>query len=737
MPVLEPIAARIDGEIVLRDLPVPALERLRIKLSLPNPKYVKLKRFVGFTGSEPPRIECLIEMPDGSAHVPRGATSIIKAQLERYDLRPRMSEDARARGTALPHVAAGVLTLRDYQQAGIDKLVAAGQGLIVLPCVAGETEISLNRGGKGFTITIAEAFERSRSAVAKRGSTERGWDPTIPTFIRSKVGDRIKLNQVQEFLFKGYRATISLLFGNGSQLRCTPEHEILTERGFVPANALHIGDRVYFDGKRARGPRKPKAVYRRLSWYESHPFARMQRDARGRPGWTLEEHRAVAEADLNGLDLEEYRDLCRDGDIGGLKFIDPKRFHVHHRDENYKNNTPSNLEILKASTHRQLHCPGYENFLVGSPELTELTRVKRGIIEPVFDVVCVGPSHNFCANSIVVHNCGCGKTKLGVGAVFVLGVTTLVLVHTEDLADQWLSEFTKHGLRAGLVGGGVDERDRDVVVAIIDSLLPLLEADPAWGRSFGFVIVDEAHHAPAVTFQRVLRLLPAYYRLGLTATPNREDGLSNLVEWSFGETLLERTTREMIKLGFLMPCRIEIVSTGFVFEYDGPEKKRLAELEKAIAACEARNALIVATVVREAALGETCLVLVRTREHAHALADLIQARGIEARALTGKTAKKKRKATLNDLRAGDLPVMIATSLADEGLDLPRLSVIALGSPQRAKGATLQRLGRLLRLWEGKKPVLYDFVDDEVDTLASRAASRRRVYLDCGLIQPAA
>jgi superfamily II DNA or RNA helicase len=466
MPVLEPIAARIDGEIVLRELPVPALERLRLKLSLPNPKYVSLKRFVGFTGSEPAKIECLVEMPDGSIHVPRGVAPLIKSELGRYDLRPRMEDDARSRGSRFYQAPTNTPALRDYQQQGIDKLVAAGQGLIVLPC-------------------------------------------------------------------------------------------------------------------------------------------------------------------------------------------------------------------------------------------------------------------------------GTGKTKLGVGAVIALGVKALVLVHTEDLADQWLTELTKYGIDVGSIGGGTVERDADVVVAIIDSLLPLLESNPAWGRCFGFVVVDEAHHAPAVTFQRVLRLLPAYYRLGLTATPEREDGLSSLVDWSFGETLLERTTREMIKLGFLMPARIEIVSTGFVFEYDGPEKKRLAELEKAIAASEARNALIVQTVVREAALGETCLVLVRTREHARVLAELLVARGIEARALTGKTAKKKRKATLNDLRSGALPIMIATSLADEGLDLPRLSVIVLAAPQRAKGATLQRLGRLLRVWEGKKPVLYDFVDDEVDTLASRAASRRRVYLDCGLIQPAA
>jgi len=465
-PVLESARARIDGEIVFASLPPPALERLRLRLALPNPKYVALKRFHGFTGAEAETIECLVEMPDGSVHVPRGCIDLIKEQLGRCAMVPRLELDRRSHGERIYQGEAERFQLRDYQLEAIARLRAMAQGLVVLPC-------------------------------------------------------------------------------------------------------------------------------------------------------------------------------------------------------------------------------------------------------------------------------GCGKTKLGVGAVLAFGMTTLVLVHTSDLADQWLKELVRCGVRAGGVGDGKDDRFAEVVVGIIDSVLPLLEKDASWGARFGFVIVDEAHHAPASTFQRVLRLLPAYYRLGLTATPEREDGLTKLVEWSFGSVLLERSTREMIHLGHLMPAEIRIVSTGWQWSYDGPEKKRLATLEKDISEDLVRNALIADTVAGEARSGETCLVLVRTREHAKELAEMIGMRGVEARALTGRTARKKRKATVSDLRSGLLPVAVATSLADEGLDLPRLSVIALAAPARARGPTIQRLGRLLRLWEGKKPRLYDFVDDEVDTLASRAVARRKVYLEAGLIAPAA
>jgi len=456
----------MDGEIVIYDLPPKTLERLVLKLSLPNPKYAALKQFNRFVGTEPERIYTAIEMPDGSLHCPRGAVDLIRTEMFKDGLAIKNAEQARTDGSPITIQPRDFPSPRDYQQEGVDRVVEKLQGVIVLPC-------------------------------------------------------------------------------------------------------------------------------------------------------------------------------------------------------------------------------------------------------------------------------GTGKTKLGGYAIVKLKVTTLVLVHTTDLADQWVADLRSFGVDVGVVGDGKDERGRDVVVGIIDSILPMLEADPEWGKRFGFVIVDECHHTPADTFQRVLRLLPAKRRVGLTATPDREDSLTWLVGWSFGPVLLERNTAEMIKLGYLMPAKIEIISTGFTWEYDGPEKRRLITLEEDLANDLSRNAMIADRMTLEAKAGESCLLLARTRAHCKDLAEMLVARGVDAHALTGRTAKKKRKNTLANLRGGTIPVVVATSLADEGLDVPRLSCIGLASPQRARGTTIQRLGRLLRLWRGKKPKLIDWVDDDVATLANRASERRRVYRETGLLDPIA
>lgn len=461
------------------------------------------------------------------------------------------------------------------------------------------------------------------------------------------------------------------------------------------------------------------------------------------------ETRLDGEIVLERLPLPALERLKAKLSLANPEYVALKRFH----NSGFTGTVPERIECCIAMPDGAVHVPRGALSIVETqlaryalaPRITRDQRAHGERIRGSLDSLPFEPRDyqleavaklRAAGQGLVILPCGTGKSKLGVVAILEFSFTSLVLVHTADLADQWLAELAACGLSAGLVGDGMDFRDADVVVGIVDSVLPILERHPEWGRTFGLVLLDEAHHAPAYTFQRILRMLPAYYRLGLTATPDREDGLSSLIGWSFGDVLLERTTREMIHLGYLMPAEILIVSTGFTWTYDGPEKLRLHALETDLAEDLSRNALIADTIARDAKAGETCLVLVRTREHAKELAEMIGLRGVEARAVTGKTAKKKRKGSISDLREGRLPVVVATSLADEGLDLPRLSVIALAAPARAKGATVQRLGRLLRVWKGKKPRLYDFVDDEVDVLASRATARRKVYLEAGLLKPA-
>jgi len=152
----------------------------------------------------------------------------------------------------------------------------------------------------------------------------------------------------------------------------------------------------------------------------------------------------------------------------------------------------------------------------------------------------------------VVIPCGGGKTRVGMGAIAKLRTPTLILVHTLDLAEQWLGELKdKLGIEAGLFGDG-EERSAPVTVAVIQALV-------RWERSkldaflggFGLLILDEAHHVAASTFHSVVDRCPARYRLGLTATPEREDGLTALLDLFLGAPLVTVTHDELVAAGVL------------------------------------------------------------------------------------------------------------------------------------------------------------------------------------------
>lgn len=336
---------------------------------------------------------------------------------------------------------------------------------------------------------------------------------------------------------------------------------------------------------------------------------------------------------------------------------------------------------------------------------------------------------------LIVLPCGCGKTMLGVGTIAAVKRATLIIVHTQDLADQWLEVIKMRlGYDAGLIGGGRWEPDRQIVIGVDDSLLPYLEANPGWAYKFGLCIVDEAHHTPCKTFLRVLALVPAKYRLGLTATPDREDGQTPIMQWSFGPTLLERDTAVMIKLGYLMAAAIEFVETGWRFEWDGDvnDPKKIAEMEKSLSEDLLRNVGIADRVASEVREQQTVLVLANRREMVRELASMIEARGVRVKGVTSSTTKKRRREAIAAFKAREIDVLVATSLADEGLDVPHLSRVVLAFPQKARGATAQRLGRLLRLFD-KKPKLIDYVDSMVPTLERRAQERKRVFRKASLI----
>lgn len=360
------------------------------------------------------------------------------------------------------------------------------------------------------------------------------------------------------------------------------------------------------------------------------------------------------------------------------------------------------------------------------------------------------------SQGIITYPCGGGKTSTGIGCIAKVKQRTIVLVHTDDLLRQWVKAIKKTmGYDAGFVRGGKKPEWRDITLISIHKLRRMLEDDHNATveilSGYGLVILDESHHAPAKTFSHVLDYIPAYYRLGLTATPKREDGLTDLMYWAFGSTLSIRTVEQLVERNFLTLPELTAIRTGLQFEYTGDEKKKNEAVARAVYRSKERNQLIVQNAIKDMNDGLVTIIMTSRKNHAKLLAKELKAQGMEVPVLGGWSTQKVREETIERMRKGEEKLIVAMPIFDEGVDVPALGAIHLSFPERAGGRLEQRAGRIMRPFEGKMPRLYDYVDDQVragtrvfdddgkyvetkwsDILKNRWDARRRIYKKLGI-----
>jgi superfamily II DNA or RNA helicase len=328
---------------------------------------------------------------------------------------------------------------------------------------------------------------------------------------------------------------------------------------------------------------------------------------------------------------------------------------------------------------------------------------------------------------VVRAPCGAGKTVIGLASIAAVGRRALVLVHTLDLAKQWRSRLRSQlGVASvGMIGGGKDDREHPVVIATIQTLARWDWWDLlAFGKGFGAVVLDEAHHAPAATFTAVLSALPARFRLGLTATPEREDGLTALLWWSFGREVYGIDHATLLRSGALVLPGLRTVRTGWEpAEDEGKWHEQIGELIDD----PERHALLLSEVRSLLDDGRRVLVLSERVEHCSALAA-----ELGGRALTGKVSAKDRAEIIAEADAGTLRLVCGTTVADEGLDIPGLDAVVLATPCKVLARVEQRIGRIMRPSPGKRaPVIVDLVDSW-GPLLGQYARRRKVYDRLGI-----
>lgn len=321
---------------------------------------------------------------------------------------------------------------------------------------------------------------------------------------------------------------------------------------------------------------------------------------------------------------------------------------------------------------------------------------------------------------------GKGKTEMGLAFMAAACTRSLVIVHSTALLSQWIerAKASIPGVDIGKIQGKTCTLGHITIAMAQTIRKSYLGAGGKFWRQFGAVIVDEAHHAAADTWEWLLNVCPAFYRIGLTASELRTDGLHPLVGFNIGPVIFR------FKFQSQVPMTVQPIFTNFHSRYGA---NMMTKLWKEVREDKPRNEMIAAALTTEIMAGNTVLALSRYIEHLEKICDLLP---FEARAhteiVTGKMKRKDQDAMIQRMRDGDLRCILGTQLFEEGVDIARINRVALMFPGTWITA-LQKVGRGARIFEGKDDALVlDFVDDNVPVLARQYLGRYAWYKSVGI-----
>lgn len=375
---------------------------------------------------------------------------------------------------------------------------------------------------------------------------------------------------------------------------------------------------------------------------------------------------------------------------------------------------------------------------------------------------------------------GTGKTLCISWLIKQLGVNTLILTHTKSVFNQVTKSIADSlGVPVGQIGDGICDIHnftvsmpqsltetvtvkkprlvkgvwKDVNVKeqrIRPALIPFL-------NSIEMLIVDEAHHLSASTCQLIANNCPnAYYRMGVSATPWRDDLLDILIEAVTGRTAYLYTATQAIEAGYLARPNIHLVkfnlgrqptqgmrkvvkkvgrgknATMTVVQEFG--KLTYADLyDSCIVNNDRRNILIERIALKEYAQGKSVLIIVKMIKHGEnlleRLKDLKNSDGTpDVRFVNGNDNPEYLQQTLNELDQKKFHICIATGIFSEGVDIRRLDVVINTTASDSSVNAMQTVGRALRKVPGKEVVdIYDISDYGARWFTSHSSNRKLIY----------
>ncbi|HEY1012694.1 MAG TPA: DEAD/DEAH box helicase [Herpetosiphonaceae bacterium] len=356
---------------------------------------------------------------------------------------------------------------------------------------------------------------------------------------------------------------------------------------------------------------------------------------------------------------------------------------------------------------------------------------------------------------VVVLPTGAGKTVLALMTVAELKLRTLVVVPTIELLYQWRDAMVEKlgvpAAKVGVIGDGLRQLRPITVITYASAAMPESPID-----GFGLLICDEAHHLPSASYSEIARRANTPYRLGLTATPERSDGLHRALDKLLGPEVYRRAPADLAAEGHIAQfkeqrifvdltpeelVRYETLMTTWKWylsahrhtlakggDFFGELIRRAGNDPKARQALQAHHQARMIALNAERKLAEVAKLLEAHRadkvivfSEYNALVGTLS-RQFALPSITYKTAADERKAILDGFRNGALSKLVTGRVLNEGVDVPDANVAIVVSGSSTAREYIQRLGRVLR----KKPteaLLYEVITR--NTTEVKTARKRR------------
>ncbi len=355
------------------------------------------------------------------------------------------------------------------------------------------------------------------------------------------------------------------------------------------------------------------------------------------------------------------------------------------------------------------------------------------------------PYQKEALNTWIEHQCrgsvclptGSGKSWVALKAMAHVNQSALVVLPTIDLMNQWYEIISDaFGVDVGILGGGYHEI-RDLTVTTYDSAY--IHVDK-YGNRFGLLIFDEVHHLPAMTYSHIPEMSIAPFRLGLSATYQRTDGLHGKLDWLVGEMVYEKSIKELegehlaeyeiVKLAIdLTPEEKQsyeknrqfyesyIHDKGITFygkgmkmflqesAYDPWARKAfLARMQSRRIILGAKRKLEILETLLKRHHNDRIIIFTESNDLVYEISQIFL-----IPALTHHTKTVERKWILDHFRKGIYSVLVTSKVLNEGVDVPNANVAIILSGSASPVEHQQRLGRILRKAVNKHAILYELV----------------------------